>query len=194
MAVGLVEVVDNVRVGITRLVTGWIMGGLQAQVNGAAGRQLRDALFAQYPFTPEAAQWLRANTAIVVKDSSRTSGGGYWYRDSRMVFLFTGQLEAALHEHAHAWWEFHGHRLPEADELIDAVVRLALEPDPAYRNAQGLAHDYVNGIHTPDRDWAGMLVDRNDHEMFAGLASGTMGDVSKLPPYVRVFYRGLFQQ
>jgi hypothetical protein len=37
-----------------------------------------------------------------------------------------------------------------------------------------------------------MLVDRNDWEMFAGLASGTMGDMRKLPPYVRKLYSGLF--
>jgi hypothetical protein len=29
--------------------------------------------------------------------------------------------------------------------------------------------------------------------MFAGLASGTMGDMRLLPPYVREFYVGLFQ-
>jgi hypothetical protein len=38
-----------------------------------------------------------------------------------------------------------------------------------------------------------MLVERNDWEMFAGLASGTMGDMRLLPPYVREFYVGLFQ-
>jgi hypothetical protein len=35
-------------------------------------------------------------------------------------------------------------------------------------------------------------VDDNDWEMFAGLASGVMGDMRRLPPYVRRFYRGLF--
>ena len=32
-----------------------------------------------------------------------------------------------------------------------------------------------------------------DWEIFAGLASGTMGDLQKLPPYVRRFYDGLFE-
>jgi hypothetical protein len=37
-----------------------------------------------------------------------------------------------------------------------------------------------------------MLVEKNDWEMFAGLASGVMGDMSLLPPYVRRLYAGLF--
>jgi hypothetical protein len=37
-----------------------------------------------------------------------------------------------------------------------------------------------------------MLVEENDWEMFAGLASGVMGDVTLLPPYVRRFFAGLF--
>jgi hypothetical protein len=39
-----------------------------------------------------------------------------------------------------------------------------------------------------------MLVDGNDWEMFAGLASGAMGQLERLPPYVREFYRGLFDE
>ena len=37
-----------------------------------------------------------------------------------------------------------------------------------------------------------MLVEENDWEMFAGLASGVMGDMRLLPPYVRRLYAGLF--
>jgi hypothetical protein len=192
MAKGLLDVLQDVAVFVGREVLARFMGGAQAQVNAPAARKLRDDLLARYPFTPEAARWLRENAGITVKDFTSQRGGGYWYADQRLVFLFTAQMEAALHEHAHAWWEFHGHRLPAADELIDAVIRLAHEPDPAYAATQKLAHDYVYGI--PAQNWAGMLVDRNDHEMFAGLASGTMGDMSKLPPYVRSFYRGLFVQ
>ena len=194
MAKGLLDVLDGGRVFLVRRAMSLWMGGRPFAVNAPAALKLRDKLFAEYPFTPEAAAWLRQNTAIAVKDAARTQGGGYWYSGSRMVFLFTGQLEAALHEHAHAWWEFHGHGLPAADELIDALIRLAAEPDPAYQDMQRLARDYVHGIREPGRDWPGMLVDRNDHEIFAGLASGTMGNMAKLPPYMRVFYRGLFKQ
>ena len=37
-----------------------------------------------------------------------------------------------------------------------------------------------------------MLVEENDWEMFAGLASGVMGNMTLLPPYVRRFFAGLF--
>jgi hypothetical protein len=33
-----------------------------------------------------------------------------------------------------------------------------------------------------------------DWEIFAGLASGVMGDLSLLPPYVRRFYVGFFDE
>jgi hypothetical protein len=79
-----------------------------------------------------------------------------------------------------------------------AVVQLSKEQDPRYARAQGLAHHYVHGIPSqPDETsptgyWRGMLVDENDWEMFAGLASGVMGDMRLLPPYVRRFFAGLF--
>jgi hypothetical protein len=192
MAKGLLDVLQDVAVNVGRVVVARVVGGGQAGVNAPAALKLREDLFAQFPFTPEAARWLRENAGIAVKDFTSQRGGGYWYADQRLVLLFTAQMEAALHEHAHAWWEFHGHRLPAADDLIDAVIRLSQEPDPAYAATQKLAYDYVHGI--PAQHWAGMLVDRNDHEMFAGLASGTMGDMRKLPPYVRAFYNGLFVQ
>jgi len=152
---------------------------------------LRESLFARYPFTPEAAAYIRRHSHIAVRDPAGTTGGGYWDPGRRLVFLYTGQDEAALHEHAHVWW--HERRLApgQADGMIAATVRLSEEPDPRYASTQRLAHDYVHGI--PAQGWAGMLVERNDWEMFAGLASGTMGDMRRLPPYVRAFYRGLFQ-
>ena len=75
--------------------------------------------------------------------------------------------------------------------MMEAVVRLSVEKDPRYAATAKLAFDYVHGI--PAQNWAGMLVERNDWEMFAGLASGTMGDMGKLPRYVRVLYEGLFE-
>ena len=152
---------------------------------------LRDSLFARYPFTPEAAVYLRAHSHIAVRDFHSTSGGGYWDPGRRLVFLYTAQDEAALHEHTHVWW--HEHRLApgQADGMIAATVRLSEERDPRYARTQHLAYDYVHGI--PAQGWAGMLVERNDWEMHAGLASGTMGDMGLLPPYVRQFYTGLFR-
>jgi hypothetical protein len=147
------------------------------------GRVMRE-----HYFTPGAQEWLRANVNLRVDDLSSTSGGGYWQPETREVRLFTAQHEAAVHELSHAWW--HYRREPVKDEMIEATVRLSAEKDLAYRDASKLAFGYVHGI--PEQNWAGMLVERNDWEMFAGLASGTMGDMSKLPPYVRRLYEGLF--
>ncbi|MFL5734316.1 MAG: hypothetical protein ACJ78Q_14105 [Chloroflexia bacterium] len=139
-------------------------------------------------FTPEAQTWLRANVNLHVDDLTSTRGGGYWQPANREVRLFTAQDEAAVHELAHAWW--HDRRHPVKDEMINATIRLSEETDPRYRDTANLAHGYIHGI--LEQNWPGMLVDRNDWEMFAGLASGTMGDMRKLPPYVRQLYQGLF--
>ena len=153
---------------------------------------LRESLFKRYPFTPEGAEYIRRHSHIAVKDYSSTTGGGYWDPGKRLVFLYTAQDEANLHENAHVWW--HDRRLEpgQAEGMIEATVRLSEERDPRYARTQHLAYDYVHGI--PAQGWAGMLVEKNDWEMFAGLASGTMGDMRLLPPYVRRFYVGLFQQ
>jgi hypothetical protein len=45
----------------------------------------------------------------------------------------------------------------------------------------------------PNHNWAGMLVERNDWEMYAGLASGMMADLRLVPPYVRGFYEGMYR-
>lgn len=148
-----------------------------------------DAAMSAHNFTPDAQSWLRSYINLRVDDLSSTVGGGYWSPSNREVRLFTAQEEAAVHELAHAWW--HERRHGHEDEMIEATVRLSAEKDPRYAGAAKLAFDYVHGI--PEQNWAGMLVDRNDWEMFAGLASGTMGDMSKLPPYVRRLYDGLFQ-
>jgi hypothetical protein len=151
--------------------------------------EFADGVMSEHHFTPNARRWLRANVDLRIDDMASTRGGGYWRPTIRQVHLFTAQHEAAVHELAHAWW--HDRRVGRADEMIEAVVRLSAEKAPEYSAAARLAHDYVHGI--PAQNWAGMLVERNDWEMFAGLASGTMGDMSKLPPYVRPLYDGLFE-
>jgi hypothetical protein len=148
-----------------------------------------DRVMRDHHFTPGAQRWLRDNVRLQVDDLTSTRGGGYWAPDRREVRLFTAQDEAAVHELAHAWW--HDRRHPLKDEMIEATVRLSAEKDPRYASAAKLAFGYVHGI--PEQNWPGMLVDRNDWEMFAGLASGTMGDMSKVPPYVRRLYEGLFE-
>jgi hypothetical protein len=138
---------------------------------------------------------------VVVHDPASTSGGGYWWPDRKLVELFTGQLEAAIHEIAHAYWETVRREGDTAERLVAAVVRLAEERDPRYQRAATLAGHYVHGIPTqpdpasPTGYWLGMRQPDGtwmDWEMFAGLASGVMGDLRLLPPYVRTFYEPLF--
>ena len=140
-------------------------------------------------FTMGARLWLESNVNLRVDDLSSEGGGGYWAPASREVRLFSAQHEAAVHELAHAWW--HYRRETRKDEMIEATVRLSAEPDSRYAELAKLAFGYVHGI--PEQPWEGLLVTRNDWEMFAGLASGTMGDMRKLPPYVRELYSGLFE-
>src|SRR5215210_3611773 len=161
----------------------------QRETDSGAEWAFVEAVMAAHHFTDGSQSWLRSNVNLKVDDLTSTSGGGYWAPANREVRLFTVQHEAAVHELAHAWW--HDRRRGREDEMIEATVRLSAEKDARFADAARLAFGYVHGI--PQQNWPGMLVDRNDWEMFAGLASGTMGDMSKLPPYVRKLYMGLFQ-
>ncbi len=153
------------------------------------------------PFRAEAIRWLRDwGVTIAVRNPSTTTGGGYWWPDQKRVDLFTAQEEAAIHEIAHAWWDPRRLQDANAARLMVAVVKLSEETDPRYARAAELARAYVYGIPTqkdpnsPTGWWRGMLVEGNDWEMFAGLASGVMGDITLLPPYVRPFYAELFDE
>ncbi len=145
-------------------------------------------LFARFPFNPIAAQWLRENIRFEVGDLNSNTGGGFWHPEENRIYLYTAQYEAAIHELAHAWW--HTRRLGQEDALISAVQRAASEPDPTYARIADLARGYIYGI--PEQNFPGFLADRNDWEMYAGLASGCMADIRLLPPYLRPFYIGLF--
>lgn len=148
-----------------------------------------EGIFRRYHFSEQAATWLRQQVRVQVLDSLCKSGGGLWIPEERLVRLFTAQDEAAVHELAHAWW--HYRRRGRERLLIEAVVRAANEPGQRYSRVQGLAHGYIYG--TPHDGWPGLLVGNNDWEMFAGLASGTMGDIGLMPPYLRTFYEELFE-
>ncbi len=165
--------------------------GATASGKGSAEAwELVSRVMREQHFTEGAQAWIRENVNLRIDDFGSTRGGGYWIPSLYQVHLFTAQSEAAVHELAHSWW--HDRRHGREDEMIEAVVRLSVEKDAGYAATAKLAFDYVQGI--PAQNWAGMLVDRNDWEMFAGLASGTMGDMRKLPAYVRVLYEGLFEQ
>ncbi len=149
----------------------------------------REEVLAAFPYREEAKEWLRAAVDFEVEDLTSTRGGGFWIPDQNKVFLYTAQYEAAIHELAHAWW--HYRRMGQEDAMIETTIRLSQETDPRYQRLTQLAYEYVHGI--PERGWAGMLVERNDWEMYAGLASGMMADMRLAPPYVRPFYEGMYR-
>ncbi len=160
---------------------------ISAATNPAVAAYLEE-VFDAFPYTDEAKRWLRASIHFEAQDLHSTRGGGYWDPARNTVFLYTAQYEAAIHELAHAWW--HERRIGQEDAMIEATTRLAEERDPRYARTQGLAYGYIHGI--PEQSWAGMLVERNDWEMYAGLASGMMADIRLVPPYVRRFYEGMY--
>ena len=168
---------------------------------------LAEEVFRYFPFTQQAQDWLCQRVRIEILDPSSMAGGGKWYPGKRLVRLKTAQYEAAIHELAHALWEEQRRDRQVRDGLVAAVRRLAEDDDPQWHKLRALAHDYVHGIPTqpgfehgfllPSRDWGkggGPQGEWDDHEMFAGLASGCKGDIRLLPPYVRAFYRGVFAE
>ena len=172
----------------------------RAQVGGRFpdGAAFRDDVLARYPFTPEAVALLRT-VPFTVKNLAAPVGGGGWYGpDGRRIELEGIQDEAALHELAHAWADLAGFYQERAADgppwpilhrpFRAAVHRAADEPDPRYGRVQFLAHQYEYG--DASIGFPGMF--ENDPERFAGLASGTMGDLAQMPPYLARWYDGLF--
>jgi hypothetical protein len=168
-----------------------------------------DELFALFPYTDRAQDWLRHGGGIRVRldDPHSTSGGGGWYPDRRLVRLYSAQYEAAIHELAHAVWHDRRQDRQVRDALVAAVRRLAEDDDPRWARMRTLAGHYVHGIPTqpgfergmllPAHEWGtggGPQGEWNDWEMYAGLASGCMADIRLLPPYVRSFYADLFSE
>lgn len=165
----------------------------------AGGERFRDDVLERYPFTSPARELLR-DVRFEVKHLSAPVGGGGWYGpEARRIVLEGVQDEAALHELAHAWADLTGFYTerepggppwPTRCHAFRAVVRAAAhEPDPRFERVRFLAHQYEYG--DPAIGFPGM--GENDAERFAGLASGTMGDLRLMPPYVAVYYRGLFE-
>jgi hypothetical protein len=161
------------------------------------GSQFRDEVLVRYDFTPNAQEILRT-VPVEVKDLSQPHGGGYWLPSERRVVLNGIQDEACLHELAHAWADEAGFYVdPHPDDpnklgrhfaFRRDVDRAATEPDPAYARVAFLAWEYTHG--NPKTGFVGM--EEIDWERFAGLASGVMGDIRLMPPYLRQWYEPLF--
>jgi hypothetical protein len=149
-------------------------------------------VYGKYGMTPEARALFNDRTAIVVADLSTSLPGGLamghspeWYG----VALSGIQDEATVHELAHIWWFEAKRQGASPSDLLTAVRQLAHEQDPRYAGAAAQAREYVYG-----HVWGGPGPAElgNDDEVFAGIASGLMGDVEQLPGYFRKFYDGLF--
>jgi hypothetical protein len=162
------------------------------------GAAFRDDVLRRYPFTAEARELLRS-VPFEVKNLSEPVGGGGWYGpDGRRIVLEGIQDEAAVHELAHAWADLAGFYQDRAADgppwpilhrpFRAAVKRAADDPDPRYGRLQFLAHQYEYGDQSIG--FPGMF--ENDPERFAGLASGTMGDLRLMPSYLARWYGGLF--
>jgi hypothetical protein len=159
----------------------------------------RQYIFERYGFTPEARRVL-AGTRLEILNMREPAGGGLWFgpRENR-IELQGIQDEAAVHEYAHAWADLTGfydehepngppwktwNRAFRAD-----VHRAAVENDREYARIAFLCNEYEFG--NAATGFRGMF--ENDSERFAGLASGSMGDLSMMPPHLRRWYTGLFQ-
>lgn len=161
------------------------------------GSQFRDQILERYDFTPAARDVLR-RIPVEVGDLSQPNGGGFWMPSERRIVLNGVQDEACLHELAHAWADETGfyvdphpddpNRLGRNYAFRRDVERAAVESDPAYIRVAFLAWEYTNG--NPKTGFEGMR--EIDWERFAGLASGVMGDIRLMPPYLRRWYEPLF--
>lgn len=161
------------------------------------GSALRDHILTKYDFTPDA-RALLGKVRVEVEDPTSTSGGGLWYPAERRIYLNTAQDEACVHELAHAWADLAGFyvdphptetsRNARHYEFRRDVERAAGEANPEFRRIAFLSWEYTHG--NPRTGFKGM--GEADWERFAGLASGVMGDIRLMPPYVRRWYSGLF--
>ncbi len=165
----------------------------------ASVEAFRQHIFENYRFTPQARRIL-SNVEFVIQNMREPVGGGWWFGPhGNKIELMGIQDEAAVHEMAHAWADYtrfydevdtaNGVPWPTLNRAFRADVRRgADETDPRYARIVHLCRDYEYG--NPALNFPGMF--ENDSERFAGLASGSMGDLLLMPPYIRRWYTGLF--
>jgi hypothetical protein len=155
-----------------------------------------EAFWQRWPFEPRAIDYFRT-LRLEIGTLDEPMGGGYWFGDRGLIMLRGTQDEAAVHEHAHAWWE--QRRTAQRGALMKVLEELGTTQSPDFPRISELARVYCHGIPTqhdassPTGFWRGMLAEDNDHETFAGLCSGVMADKSKMPPSLRAFYSGFLR-
>lgn len=182
--------------------------------NYSDAQALREFIFCSFGFRSEIAQRIRSSTTIEVENMNSTNGGGFWYGDSRKIFLYTAQREAALHELSHAFWQDERGDENRRLNLVKDLIKLASldkNANSEYVNAINFANGYLYGVNGWKGDFCspdgascvekdpktlsdGEIIDYsnrgviNDHEIYAGFSSWTMGRLRngphKLPDFM----------
>jgi hypothetical protein len=153
-------------------------------------RAYREKVLNQYNYTKEARFWMTNNAPLAIRRPGTEDGGGFAVPKTdengrtRSYATINGKDdEAAIHELAHVWFDHKvnekGFNEAEQAKFRAGVERLANDPD-ADPHMRGVAQDQLR--RNPD----------NISELYAGLASGSVTDISRLPPYLRPYYADMF--
>ena len=156
----------------------------------------------EYGFRDDAQSLLLDKCNFFIEDPFSTRGGG-WCRfgyggDRTTVYLYTGQPEAAVHEMAHAWWFLiEVNNAERKNLLISRLIAYLLhqseQPLDSFATVRNLCRVYRYG----NEIWSGMWMSQynrwNHDEIFAGLASGTMGNLTMYPYDLRRIYTQMFE-
>ncbi|OGM03229.1 hypothetical protein A3K72_01820 [Candidatus Woesearchaeota archaeon RBG_13_36_6] len=186
--------------------------------------QIMQITMKENSFNSAAIEYLSQNFTLRVLDSATDKSlGGLYCPNHKAVFSPFQNQKTIVHELAHAWYtKYIGFNIPLQFRFVADVVNLAnMDPhvNPMYTNAIALAHDYVygdtfqgfiRGFEDPNNltyfdlfrltdDPNGLpMLGINDDEMFAGLASFTMGRYyygeDSLPPFMWKYFRSLFNE
>jgi len=160
--------------------------------------QFQQRVIADYGFTPEASEYLSTVPFIMANENwnPAVDGGAHWHPDSREIHASYFQDEAAVHEMAHAWYDYNNGTQEWGEDLAQATIRLSqMDPQqyPQYAQAIAEADKYVNTLHWADPS------NPDDHcayELYASFASFTMGQYQtgprQLPEFMWKFYESLF--
>jgi len=181
----------------------------------SSAEDFRENIFSLYGFRDAAAEFIRSNSSILVKNLQDVCGGGGWIPTEKRVELNCAQHEAAMHELSHVWWHAYRIQYPEIKkDLARDAVRLAnldVQENPQYQEVIEFARGYVYGI----GEWQGMYCNNNkcvvdvqnilesefgrddddtglssqvnDWEIYAGFSSYTMGKFKDGPHELPVF-------
>jgi Ser/Thr protein kinase RdoA (MazF antagonist) len=155
------------------------------------GREFVAFILPRYNFRKEAADLILDNCEFFLLDEMSTRGGGrITYTTPCFVTFDTSQHEAAVHELAHAWWYLRGATAADTEQqirrLLSAFLYEATQDGSEYALVRYLCRVYRECMWAADQNrW-------NHDEVFSGLASAVMGDLSLFPPDLRCIYAQMF--